>query len=124
MANAESVIGRSGVSIDPDEFSDVTFSEMPRPMRLLLGDRVEAITFGDHVFVSAGAFDHVVAGDRPELVVHELVHVAQWRVDGMSFLPRYLGQYVRFRYLGASHRAAYRAISYEMEAYAAAGSVS
>ena len=124
MVNAGSVIDRSGVPIDPDEFSGVTFSEMPRSMGVLLGDRVEAITFGDHVFGSAEAFDYVVVGDRPALVVHELVHVAQWRVDGLWFLPRYLGQYLRFRYLGASHRGAYRAISYEMEAYAAAGSVS
>jgi hypothetical protein len=124
MANAGSVIGRSGVPVDPDEFSDVTFSEMPRLMSFLLGDRVEAITFGDRVFLSAEAFDHVIVGDRPGLVVHELVHVSQWRTAGIWFLPRYLGQYLRFRHLGASHLAAYRAISYEMEAFAAGASLS
>ena len=114
------VTERSGVSVDVTEFRNVTFSHMPCPMRTLIGDRTEAITLGNRVFVHPGAYDDVISGSRPDLVVHELVHVAQWRLDGASFLSRYLAQYFRFRFLGVSHPAAYRAISYEMEAYAAA----
>lgn len=121
-ATARSVIGRSGVPVDPDEFDGVVFSEMPCPMRTLTRGRAEAITFGDHIFVQRRAFDDVVSGTRPDLVIHELVHVTQWRADGGWFLPRYLGQYVRFRILGVSHDAAYRGISYEIEAFAAGGS--
>jgi hypothetical protein len=119
MATAESVIVRSGLLVDPSEFRDVTFTEMPCPMRTVLGDRAAAITLGDHIFIRPDTFDDVVAGLHPELVVHELVHVAQWRKDGGWFLPRYLGQYFRFRLLGISHETAYRSISYEVDAYAA-----
>ena len=119
MATAESVIVRSGLSVDPMEFRDVTFTEMPCPMRTVFGERAAAITLGDRIFIRPDTFEDVVAGLHPTLVVHELVHVAQWRRDGRWFLPRYLSQYFRFRLLGISHETAYRSISYEVDAYAA-----
>jgi hypothetical protein len=119
MVTAESVIVRSRLPMDPLEFRDVTFTQMPCPMHTVLRDRAAAITLGDHIFIRPEMFDDVVSGLYPELVVHELVHVAQWRRDGRWFLSRYLSQYVRFRFLGVSHDAAYRSISYEVDAYAA-----
>ena len=119
MATAETVIARSGISLDPSEFEGVTFAEMPRPMSAVLGDRAAAITLGEHIFVRPETFDDLVAGLHPDLVVHELVHVAQWRAHGRWFLARYLSQYFRFRLLGVSHEAAYRSISYEVDAFAA-----
>lgn len=120
MVAAADVIDRSGIPVDAAGFRGVTFSEMPCPMSTVIGSRAEAITLGNRVFVRPEAFDDVVSGSRADLVVHELAHVTQWQAEGASFLPRYLVQYFRFRLLGVSHQAAYRAISYEMEAYAAA----
>ena len=122
MATAVSVIDRSGLSLDASEFRDVTFSEMPFPMRAALGGRATAITLGDHIFVQPEVFDDVVSGLHPDLVIHELVHVTQWRNDGGSFLPRYVAQYVRLRLLGVPHEISYRSISYEAEAFAASAS--
>lgn len=54
--------------------------------------------------------------DRP-LVAHELVHVRQWREQGIvGFLRRYLADYIRGRRAGLDHDAAYRAIPFEIEA--------
>ena len=119
MVAAVSVIDRSGLSLDASEFRDVTFSEMPFLMRAALGGRATAITLGDHIFVQSEVFDGLVAGHQPDLVIHELVHVTQWRADGGSFLPRYVAEYVRLRLLGVPHETAYRSISYEAEAFAA-----
>jgi hypothetical protein len=119
MVTAEEVIDRSDVPIDATDFQFVSFLKIPSLMGTLIGGRVEAITFGNRIFIQPESFDAVVSGSRPDLVLHELVHVAQWRVGGGSFLPSYLGQYLRFRFLGAGHQAAYRSISYEIEAYAA-----
>ncbi len=62
----------------------------------------------------------LLAGGAPSLgplVVHELVHLRQWRRDGaVRFLVRYLGSYLRARLRGADHRAAYEAIPAETEA--------
>ena len=54
------------------------------------------------------------------LAGHEAVHVLQYRREGfLPFLVRYLGEYLRGRLAGLSHDAAYRAIGYEREAFAA-----
>lgn len=122
MVPAGSIIDRSGVSIDPDEFRDVMFAKMPTVMRTVMGGGAEAITLGERIFVQPKSFDAVIAGAHPGLVVHELVHVSQWRSEGVWFLPKYVGQYLRFRLLGAPHSAAYRAISFEVDAFAAGAS--
>ena len=62
--------------------------------------------------------------DLTGLVVHELVHVSQWRADGyLRFATRYLGDYLRLRLRGRPHIDAYLAIRYEAEARAAADEV-
>lgn len=51
------------------------------------------------------------------LVIHELVHVNQWREEGyVHFVLSYVGQYLRERLRGRAHDEAYRAISYEVNA--------
>lgn len=51
------------------------------------------------------------------LIVHELVHVNQWREEGyIRFAVRYLADYVRGRLRGKPHRRAYLDIRYEVEA--------
>jgi hypothetical protein len=50
-------------------------------------------------------------------LVHELVHVRQWREFGtLGFLRRYLADYFRGRRKGLGHTAAYLAIRFEVEA--------
>ena len=51
------------------------------------------------------------------LLHHELVHVRQWREQGLArFLVRYLSAYVRGRLRGLDHWDAYRQIPAEVEA--------
>ena len=78
---------------------------------------VVAMTIGRFVLVRRGR-DHDVG-----LMAHELVHVQQWREHGaLRFLTRYLSEYLRARFRGQPHWAAYAAISYEAEARARSGS--
>ena len=57
--------------------------------------------------------------DLTRLVVHELVHVSQWREEGyVRFAARYIGDYLRQRLQGRPHNEAYLAIRYEAEARA------
>lgn len=69
------------------------------------------MTLGRTVIVRRGALS-----DR--LLRHELVHVRQFAERGwIRFLASYLGHYVRLRVKGYPHRAAYRRIPHEIEAY-------
>lgn len=64
------------------------------------------------------------AGDAV-LLRHEEEHVRQWRELGPArFLREYLGSYVANRRKGFGHRAAYRLIPLEIEAYDVAASFS
>lgn len=54
----------------------------------------------------------------PALFQHEWVHVRQVREAGwLAFYLRYCAEYLRGRKRGLSHSQAYRAISFEEEAY-------
>lgn len=92
-----------------------------------------AVTFGRRVLCSAAAWQRLATngdGDSaPDpgalaLAAHEVVHVLQYHRDGfLPMLGRYLGEYLRGRLAGRSHAAAYRAISYEREAFAVEAAV-
>lgn len=70
-----------------------------------------AITLGSVVVVRRRSSGNV------RLLRHELVHVAQWRRLGwLRFSVRYLGAYLRWRFRGHAHLAAYRRIPLEVEA--------
>ena len=70
-----------------------------------------AITLGRFVFLRSTA-----AGSE-RLMRHELVHVRQWRELGVvSFVQRYLGSYLLWRFRRYPHWAAYRRIPMEVEA--------
>lgn len=57
--------------------------------------------------------------ERPALVVHELVHVEQYReVGAVAFLARYVTDYLRGLASERSHQRAYLAIPAEREARA------
>jgi hypothetical protein len=82
-------------------------------LRLFLHRRTIAITLGRRIYIAKG-----YATDA--LLRHELVHVRQAGELGMPrFLWRYLTEYLRNRRRGMPHDDAYRAISFEAEAFAA-----
>jgi hypothetical protein len=71
----------------------------------------DAITIGPLVSVRRAS------ADDEHLLLHEAVHVRQWRELGVvGFLVGYLGAYLRARVAGHSHRGAYRRIPLEVEA--------
>lgn len=86
------------------------------PVRLLWGPGIDAVAWGRLILVAPKA----LTGDASplgRLIVHELVHVAQWRRLGLAgFARRYLSQYWRGRRRGLGHRDAYLAIDLEVEA--------
>lgn len=88
-------------------------------LRLFLARGVIAITLGRRVYLSAcvlGGSEHSLE----RLMRHELAHVAQMRRHGVPrFLWRYVLEFLRnYRREGSFH-AAYRHISFEVEAAAA-----
>jgi Domain of unknown function (DUF4157) len=109
---------KSGVDAGDLDLSAVSLRRMPRPMQLALGNSVAAITLGNSIFVAEDRYESVVSGNNRSLLVHELVHVDQWRREGaVAFLSRYTSEYVRYRMIGLDHRTAYRAIGFEAAAY-------
>ncbi len=72
------------------------------------------------VYVHSRAYNRPRA-ELARLVVHELVHVSQWREEGyVRFATRYAWDYLRGRLRGQSHADSYGAIRYEVEARACA----
>ncbi|CAN5786462.1 hypothetical protein BH24ACT3_BH24ACT3_15210 [soil metagenome] len=70
-----------------------------------------AVTLGSLVIVRRQA-----AGSA-RLLRHELVHVRQWCRHGVvGFLWRYGSDYLRWRFRGHPHWAAYRRVPFEIEA--------
>jgi len=83
-------------------------------MRPFLWRDVVALTIGRRVWISPQA------RDVDSLIRHEMVHVRQMGEMGvLPFLWKYLLCYLRNRRRGMGHHAAYLAIPYEVEAFAA-----
>ncbi len=79
---------------------------------------VEAIALPYVVYVRPRTYTRP-RGEIARLVIHEVIHVNQWREEGyLRFAWRYVRDYVQGRLDGRSHREAYRAIGYEVEARA------
>ena len=82
---------------------------------LLIGGPVppgaDAMTLGRLILVRKGH------ESSPILIEHELVHVRQYREQGVvRFLLGYVGRYVQLRLDGWPHVAAYRRLPAEIEA--------
>ncbi|RLE13896.1 MAG: hypothetical protein DRJ28_06615 [Actinobacteria bacterium] len=109
---------KSGVDTGDLDLSEVSVRMMPHWMHIALGGSVAAITLGNSIFVAQDGYEAVVSGKNPGLLVHELVHVDQWRREGrVAFVSRYAIEYARNRLIGLDHRTAYRAIGFEVAAY-------
>jgi hypothetical protein len=112
---------RSGIDNLDLPLDGVSVVAMPRIVQKILGSRLQAITIVRTVVVDPDVFERVVAGSEPELLAHELIHVAQWEDHGiLPFSFTYLRDYLRMRLLGATHDAAYRSIGFEYQAYTGA----
>ncbi len=125
--NADEALAASG--IDVSELPPLIQPVLPRQvtvrpasslMRSMWGKGVQAMTLGNTVYVDP----KVLGGPGRSLgllVIHELVHVRQWRKRGViGFLGTYGRDYVKGRRQKLGHRGAYRQIEYEMEARAVA----
>jgi hypothetical protein len=98
------------------DLSEVEVRPAPTWMRRLWVGEVAAMTLPGRVFLAPNPPTGVALA---RLVVHELVHVGQWRRFGrVGFLVRYLGAYLAARLRGASHADSYRSIPQELEAVA------
>jgi hypothetical protein len=107
----------NGVVTESDRYVPVAVQPAPWWLLPLWGSGVEAMALPRVVFASSEAFDRIVNGEAADLLVHESVHVDQWRQYGIvGFLTRYLSDYLRGRAVGLPHRTAYRAIRFEREA--------
>ncbi|MEX1272047.1 MAG: DUF4157 domain-containing protein, partial [Acidimicrobiia bacterium] len=88
----------------------------PRALQFLWRGPVAAMTVRDRVYVDPRLFD-AETDELATLLLHELVHVRQWRDAGpRRFLTRYVGDYLRGRLAGRTHDESYRGIRYEVEA--------
>lgn len=105
-----------GVLLRPVRPEEVSVRAVPALLRPLWPPGVAAMAMPWGIYVRTD-----LLGGDPEvlarLLVHELVHVRQWRTLGtVGFLRRYLADYLRGRVGGLDHRSAYLAIDAEIEA--------
>lgn len=116
--------------IDPDSLAGV----MPRvdpaqvkvrvasPMfRRFWAKGIAAVALPNGIFVQPAVMERFRAGAQPgrsgKLIVHELMHIEQWRRYGaVRHLAQYMGDYLRNRWDGFGHWESYRAIRIEQEA--------
>ena len=91
-------------------------ASMPWWLRPVLEGDVAAITIGRRIYVSSS----VASVDLDRLLRHELVHIRQIARHGVvAFYVRYAVEYLRNRLRRMSAMEAYRAISFEREAFEA-----
>jgi hypothetical protein len=99
--------------VDPDE---INVYPAAWPLRKFWRPGIKGVTHWRWVFVEPD----FMRGDRDKLarlVIHELVHVRQYRDAGyVTFTVRYLSEYWRARLRGTESRQAYLDISAEVEA--------
>ncbi|MEE8375140.1 MAG: hypothetical protein V3S26_02320 [Acidimicrobiia bacterium] len=121
--NAGRVLAESGLDIDelrilihPIRPEQVWLSPASPVMMRIWGRGIQAMTLRRRIFVDPRA----LSGDTEKLgllIIHELIHVRQWSDLGVpGFLKSYLGDYLRGRRAGLTHRDSYMAIPLEVEA--------
>ena len=92
------------------------------------GGRIAAIALPWGIYVRPHVMQRLVTGAEPHrnarLILHELMHVEQWRrFGGPRLVARYSGDYLRGLVSTRSHWEAYRGVRTEVEARAAAALV-
>ncbi len=94
---------------------EVAVRPAPTAVRAVWGRSTAAMAMAGVVWVRP---DLLLPGRLPPgLLIHELVHIRQWRRMGrVGFLRRYLSAYAAGRFRGLSHQESYLAIPQEDEA--------
>lgn len=97
----------------------------PAWFRPFWGRRIAAIALPWGIYVRPHVMDRLRAGREPQrnarLIMHELVHVEQWRrLGGLRLIGRYAADYLLGLARHRSHWEAYRGVRTEVEARAAA----
>lgn len=122
------------VDLDPDLVRAVLPRVEPERIKIRVGPvwfrpfwgrRIAAIALPWGIYVRPHVMDRLRAGREPRrnarLIVHELVHVEQWRrLGGVRLIGRYGADYLRGLLRHRSHWEAYRGVRTEVEARAAA----
>ena len=90
---------------------------------------IAAVTLPNGVFVQPAIMERIRTGAEParngNLLVHELMHVEQWRrLGAVRHTTQYVGDYLKGRWRRLGHWESYRAIRLEVEAREAAASIS
>ncbi len=121
MTTAAHLLGSAAIPqlfdrIRPVVPDDVTVYPAPISMRRVWNRDTGAMTIGNRIFVRPDLLQNPGPA-LEDLMVHELVHVRQWRNRRMvGFLGSYVRQYLMARFWGARHHIAYMSIDSEVEA--------
>ncbi len=122
MTTAADILGEAAIPelldrIQPVLPEQATIHTAPLSMRRFWAKGTGAMTIGSRIFVRPDLLEGSVGPKLQDLVVHELVHVRQWRDDSpLAFLTGYIRQYLVARMWGARHHVAYMSIHAEVEA--------
>ena len=89
--------------------------------RRLWAKGIAAVALPNGVYVQPSVMERFRTGAEPErsgrLIVHELMHIEQWRRLGMvRHVTHYVGDYLRSRFRGLGHWESYRSVRLEQEA--------
>ncbi len=134
-APAAELLRASG--LDPDQLAALMPRVDPAAVRVRVASRtfrrfwakgIAAVALPTGVFVQPSVMDRLRAGSQPErsarLLVHELMHIEQWRRLGMvRHVSQYSADYLKGRLRRLGHWEAYRSIRLEVEAREAAAAV-
>jgi hypothetical protein len=93
--------------------------------RMVWGSRIAAVALPWGIYVRPAVMERLRSESESlrnvRLIMHELVHVEQWRrLGGARLIGRYTADYVRGLVKTRSHWEAYRGVRTEVEARAAA----
>jgi hypothetical protein len=127
-APADDLLRSTGV--DPDGLRKVLPHVDPAAVRVKVASPlfrrfwakgIAAVSLPFGVYVQPAVMDRLRIGAEPErsgrLLVHELVHIDQWRRLGpIRHIAQYLGDYLRGRWHRKGHWESYLAIRLEVEA--------
>jgi hypothetical protein len=111
--------------VDPAE---VEVRVASRLFRRFWARGIAAVALPAGIFVQPAVMERFRIGAEPErsgrLIVHELMHIEQWRrLGAFRHITQYVGDYLRRRFRGFGHWEAYQAIRLEQEARDAASRV-
>lgn len=116
LARADLDLERLTVALPTVDPSSIPVHAASRWFRLFWPNRISAVAMPWGIYVHPDRLAGPAA-DVGRLIVHELVHIDQWRRLGATGWARaYFGDYLRGRRSGLGHHDAYRAIGLEKEA--------